>query len=77
MSQQGSAGNVIAAIASLFWPGLGQLLQGRILAALLFFTITVVGYFFWVLIIPAIIGGIFHLWCIIDAARYTSTSNPN
>ena len=32
---QGSAGNVIAAICSFFIPGLGQLVQGRILAALL------------------------------------------
>ena len=33
----GSAGNVIAAIASLFIPGLGQLIQGRLLSALLWF----------------------------------------
>ncbi|ABM23122.1 MULTISPECIES: hypothetical protein [Shewanella] len=70
MSQQGSAGNVIAAIASLFFPGLGQLLQGRIIAALLFFVITVVGYALWWLIVPAVIGAIFHLWAIIDAARF-------
>ncbi|MCP3128850.1 MULTISPECIES: hypothetical protein [Shewanella] len=70
MSQQGSAGNVIAAIASLFFPGLGQLLQGRIMAALLFFVITVVGYALWWLIVPAVIGAIFHLWSIIDAARF-------
>lgn len=70
MSQQGSAGNVIAAIASLFFPGLGQLLQGRIIAALLFFVITVVGYALWWLIVPAVIGAIFHLWTIIDAARF-------
>ncbi|NKF52165.1 hypothetical protein G3R49_16495 [Shewanella sp. WXL01] len=75
MSQQGSAGNVLAAVASIFWPGLGQLLQGRILAALMFFVITVVGYFFWVLIIPAIIGGIFHLWSIIDAAKFRSPTS--
>ena len=30
---QGSAGNVIAALCSFFVPGLGQLLQGRVLAA--------------------------------------------
>jgi len=30
----GSAGNVIAALASLFVPGLGHLLQGRIFSAL-------------------------------------------
>ena len=70
MSQQGSAGNVISAIASLFFPGLGQLLQGRIMAALLFFIITVVGYALWLLIVPAVIGAIFHLWSIIDAARF-------
>ena len=70
MSQQGSTDNVIAAIASLFFPGLGQLLQGRILAALLFFVVTVVGYALWWLIVPAVIGAIFHLWSIIDAARF-------
>ncbi|MCU8008666.1 hypothetical protein [Shewanella sp. SM87] len=70
MPQQGSAGNVISAIASLFFPGLGQLLQGRIMAALLFFIITVVGYALWWLIVPAVIGAIFHLWSIIDAARF-------
>lgn len=70
MSQQGSAGNVISAIASLFFPGLGQLLQGRIMAALLFFIVTVVGYALWWLIVPAVIGAIFHLWSIIDAARF-------
>ncbi|MGL4713354.1 MAG: hypothetical protein ACRCWP_12590 [Shewanella sp.] len=56
--------------SSLFFPGLGQLLQGRIMAALLFFIITVVGYALWWLIVPAVIGAIFHLWSIIDAARF-------
>ena len=34
---QGSAGNVIAAICSLFIPGLGQLVQGRLLSAIFWF----------------------------------------
>lgn len=34
---QGSAGNVIAAICSLFVPGLGQLVQGRLLSAMFWF----------------------------------------
>ena len=34
---QGSAGNVIAALASFFIPGLGQLVQGRLVAAAVFF----------------------------------------
>ncbi len=70
MTGQGSGGNVLAAVCSFFIPGLGQLVQGRILAALLFFAIVGVNYFFMVLVIPAVIGGLFHLWAIIDAARF-------
>ncbi|WP_233081224.1 hypothetical protein [Rheinheimera soli] len=72
MSGQGSGGNVLAALCSLFIPGLGQLLQGRLLAAILFFVITVVGYALWWLVIPAIIGAIAHLFAILDAARFRS-----
>ena len=36
-ASQGSAGNVIAAICSLIVPGLGQLVQGRILSAIFWF----------------------------------------
>jgi TM2 domain-containing membrane protein YozV len=70
MSQQGSAGNVIAALCNVFIPGLGQLIQGRILLALLFFVTTAVGYATYFLVIPAIIAAIFHLFSIISAARY-------
>ena len=70
MSQQGSAGNVIAALCSLFIPGLGQLIQGRLLAAILFFVITAVGYATYWLVIPGIIAVIVHLVAIINAARY-------
>ena len=73
MTGQGSGGNVLAAVCSFFIPGLGQLVQGRILAALLFFAIVGVNYFFMVLVIPAIIGGLFHLWSIVDAARFKAT----
>ncbi|WP_295363347.1 hypothetical protein [Arenimonas sp.] len=41
---QGSTGNVIAAICSLFIPGLGQLVQGRILWALFWFVLGGLGY---------------------------------
>ena len=36
-SGQGSTGNVIAALCSLFIPGLGQLIQGRLLSAIFWF----------------------------------------
>ena len=73
MTQQGSGGNVLAAICSFFIPGLGQLVQGRVLAAILFFVVagvcyvlaaTVIFIFLW----P--VGAIAHLWSIISAARY-------
>jgi TM2 domain-containing membrane protein YozV len=67
---QGSAGNVISALASVFVPGLGQLLQGRLLAAVLFFICIVAGYALWFLLIPAIFAAILHLWCILDAALW-------
>ena len=70
MAGQGSGGNVLAAICSFFIPGLGQLVQGRILAALIFAIIAFGGYALWFLVIPAIIGGLAHLWSIIDAARF-------
>ena len=70
MTGQGSGGNVLAAICSFFIPGLGQLVQGRLLPAFLFFALAGTGYFFAVLIIPAVIAAIIHLWSNIDAARF-------
>lgn len=67
---QGTAGNVISALASLFIPGLGQLLQGRLLPAILFFLFVVAGYALWFLLIPPVISFLIHLWCILDAATW-------
>ena len=63
MSTQGSTGNVIAALCSFFIPGLGQLLQGRILAAAIQFVLAAV--LWWILL-----GWIVHIWSIVDAARF-------
>jgi TM2 domain-containing membrane protein YozV len=63
MSGQGSAGNVLAALASLFIPGLGQLLQGRLGMAVLQFVLAAL---LWVWLL----GWIIHLWSIIDAAKF-------
>ncbi len=60
---QGSAGNVIAALASFFIPGLGQLLQGRIVIAAVQFVLAAV---LWLILL----GWIIHLWSIIDAAMF-------
>ena len=72
MAGQGSGGNVIAALCNVFIPGLGQLVQGRILAAIVFFVVCVAGYALFWLVIPAIIAAIAHLWSIIDAAKFRS-----
>ena len=47
MAEQGSGGNVIAALCSVFIPGLGQLVQGRLMPAIVFFVVCMVGYAMW------------------------------
>lgn len=60
---RGSCGNVLAALASLVIPGLGQLLQGRFLLALFMFVMT---WLLWLILL----GWVIHLWSIIDAALF-------
>lgn len=67
MPEQGSAGNVIAAICSLFVPGLGQLVQGRLLMAIIQF---VLASLLWIILL----GWIIHLWSILDAALFKGKS---
>jgi TM2 domain-containing membrane protein YozV len=63
MTGQGSGGNVLAALASFFIPGLGQLLQGRLVMAIIHFVLAAVLWIF-------LLGWIIHLWSILDAARF-------
>jgi len=63
MPGQGSTGNVIAALCSFFIPGLGQLLQGRLLMAVIQFVLAAV---LWYLLL----GWVVHLWSILDAALF-------
>lgn len=63
MASPGTTGNVIAALASFFIPGLGQLLQGKLALALVMFILAGVLWFF-------LLGWVIHLWSIIDAALY-------
>lgn len=66
MSGQGSTGNVIAALASFFIPGLGQLLQGRLLMAAFQFVLGGVLWLLW-------LGWLVHIWSTLDAALYKSS----
>ena len=63
MAGQGSTGNVIAALASFFIPGLGQLIQGRLLKAIFMFVAAIA---LWIVLL----GWLIHLWSIIDAAMW-------
>jgi TM2 domain-containing membrane protein YozV len=65
---QGTAGNVIAALASFFIPGLGQLLQGRLIKAALMFVMAAVLWIF-------LLGWIIHLWSILDAALWKPSAS--
>jgi len=67
MSGQGSTGNVIAALASFFIPGLGQLIQGRLLMAIVQFVLAGVLWFF-------LLGWTIHLWSVLDAALWKPKS---
>ncbi|HWB41902.1 MAG TPA: hypothetical protein VG500_11615 [Gemmatimonadales bacterium] len=63
MAGQGSTGNVIAALASFFIPGLGQLIQGRLIMAAVMFVLAGLLWLIWM-------GWIIHLWSILDAALW-------
>jgi TM2 domain-containing membrane protein YozV len=66
MAGQGSTSNVIAAVCSFFIPGLGQLVQGRVLWALIH---VIVGAAIWVISLGTM-GWVVHLWSTIDAALW-------
>jgi TM2 domain-containing membrane protein YozV len=58
-----TSSNFIPALVSFFIPGLGQLIQGRLIAALLYFVVSVVLWFFF-------LGWLGHIISCIDAARW-------
>lgn len=74
MSQgQGSTGNVIAAICSLFIPGLGQLVQGRVLSAFFWFLSACIAFVItWLVTLSMLPFGWFlvSLFSCISAATY-------
>ncbi len=59
----GSTGNVIAGIASFLLPGLGQLVQGRLIMAAVHFLVAAVLWFFW-------LGWIMNILSALSAATY-------
>lgn len=69
---QGSTGNVIAALASFFIPGLGQLLQGRVLPAIGFFVLSGV---VWVISFGTL-GWLGHIAAALEAAIWRNRTLP-
>ena len=59
----GSTGNVIAALASFLYPGLGQLVQGRLITAAFHF---ILGSILWFVAM----GWLVHIWSCYSAAVY-------
>lgn len=78
MSQgQGSTGNVIAAIASFFVPGLGQLFQGRFLSAVFWFVFACLAFVVsWLLTLSLLPFGWFlvSILACINAATFSPRS---
>lgn len=69
MSGQGSSANVLAAICSFFIAGLGQLVQGRLLAAAVQFVLAAMLWWFF-------LGWIVHIYSIYDAAVFKPSGTP-
>ena len=75
---QGSTGNVIAALASFFVPGLGQLLQGRLLSAILWFLFACAAFAItWLITLSLLPFGWFlvSVFACINAAVYRGPGN--
>jgi len=69
MPGQGSGGNVLAALCSFFVPGLGQLVQGRVLMAAIHLAVGGILWFFF-------LGWIAHILSALDAARFEPKVSP-
>ena len=63
MQVRAARATLIAAVCSFFIPGLGQLVQGRLLKAAIMFVLAAALWVIWM-------GWIIHLWSIIDAALF-------
>jgi len=78
--KQGSTGNVIAALVSFFFPGLGQLIQGRILACILMLIVLGVCYLCAFVLTFGVAVPLFHglagVIACVDAARWKGRSTP-
>ena len=72
--RQGGTGNVLAAIASAFIPGLGQLAQGRFGPAIFFFVFDVLMWLVLSLVCLGWLALVIHAWACLDAALWEPTA---
>jgi hypothetical protein len=68
--RQVAPSQALPALASFFVPGLGQLIQGRVLAAMVWFCLFTFAVVSMLAVIGIILTPIVWLVCIIDAAKY-------
>ncbi len=74
--EQGPTGNVIAAICSLFIPGLGQLIQGRLLSAVFWFFAACIAFVItWLITLSLLPFGWFviSIFSCVSAARFRAS----
>lgn len=58
--------NIVAAILSLFVPGLGQIVQGRVGIGILMLVLAVFSWF-------VLMGWVVHIWSVLDALFHGDT----
>lgn len=67
---QGRQSQALPALVNVFLPGVGQLIQGRILAWLVWWVVLALSAASMFIVIGFVLTPILWLICIIDAARY-------
>lgn len=67
--QQG--GQAIPALANVFLPGLGHLIQGRFFAAIIWLIVNVLAAASMLILVGFALFPLVWIWCILDAARYS------
>jgi TM2 domain-containing membrane protein YozV len=60
----------LPALANIFLPGLGQLIQGRVIAAIAFHIAMWLNIVLMFALIGFITFPLCYIWCIVDAAKY-------
>ena len=70
VNQAPAPSQALPALVSFFVPGLGQLIQGRVLAALIWFTLSILASLSVLIVIGFVLVPVVWIACTVDAAKY-------